>query len=239
MNNHSSPKVNDDGNNPKSPDVSNQNEKLDTKKNNVIKKEEENNISTSPQEKNNIHISLPDESIYLNKFLQYLKKTKKIYEKCPTPVLDYLISSNGELKMEYFGYKYDKDSYIDHLYDNLKELINNLKNGDFTTETQGYFCFKDESTGAYIETLYSNVELKLLFNKITSNENFPKDDFMNPDDIKAKNVFKSRALSFEYYINYSIIIDKFKMKERPRVFYPFKSLEAIKKMKKKRKNQII
>ena len=34
---------------------------------------------------------------------------------CPTPVLDYLISNNGKLKLKYFRYKGDKDSYIDHL----------------------------------------------------------------------------------------------------------------------------
>ena len=67
----------------------------------------------------------------------------------------------------------------------------------------------------------------MLVDKITSDNNFPKDDFTYPDPIKAKNAFKSRALSFEYYINNNIIIDKFKMKERPRVFYPFKSLETI------------
>ena len=178
----------------------------------------------------NIHISLPNENIYLNKFLEYLKETKKIYENIsPTPVLDYLISNGGKLKLKYFRYKGDKDSYIDHLYENLKEFVKNLNNDDFNTENQGYLCFKDETTGVYIESLYSIVELKLLFNKISSNENFPKDDFKNPDKIKAKNAFKSRALSFEYYINYNIIIDKFKMKERPRVIYPFKSLDAIEK----------
>jgi hypothetical protein len=69
----------------------------------------------------------------------------------------------------------------------------------------------------------------LLFNQISSNENFPNNDFKNPDKIKAKNAFKSRAISFEFYINYNIIIDKYKMKERPRVIYPFKSLDAIEK----------
>ena len=59
------------------------------------------------------------------------------------------------------------------------------------------FFFKDEINNRYVETLYSNVELDLLVNKITSDNNFPKDDFTNPDLIKAKNAFKSRALSFE------------------------------------------
>ena len=111
--------------------------------------------------------------------------------------------------------------------ENLNRLIYNFKIGSFNEDIQGYFCFKDEINNRYVETLYSNVELDLLVDKITSDNNFPKDDFTNPDLIKAKNAFKSRALSFEYYINYNIIIDKFKMIERPRVFYPFKSLEAI------------
>ena len=110
----------------------------------------------------NIHISLPNENIYLNKFLEYLKETKKIYENISaTPVLDYLISNDGKLKLKYFRYKGDKDSYIDHLYENLKEFVKNLKNDYFTTETQGYFCFKDEITDTYIESLYSKFELRL------------------------------------------------------------------------------
>ena len=49
---------------------------------------------------------MPNENIFLNKFLEYLKETKKIYEnKCPTPVLDYLISNDGKLKLKYFRYK--------------------------------------------------------------------------------------------------------------------------------------
>lgn len=138
-----------------------------------------------------------------------------------------MINTNGKLKHSYFRFKKDKDSFIVHLDENLNRLIYNFKIGSFNEDIQGYFCFKDEINNRYVETLYSNVELDLLVNKITSDNNFPKDDFTNPDLIKAKNAFKSRALSFEYYINYNIIIDKFKMIERPRVFYPFKSLEAI------------
>ena len=176
----------------------------------------------------NDQVSSTKESINTNKFLEYLKKMKKIYENiCPTPVLDYLIDNNGELKLEYFRYKEDKDSLVDHLYENLKHLIYKLKIGDFTDETNGYFCYKDESTNTYIESLYSKVELNLLFDKITFDQNFLRDDFMNPDKIKTKNAFKSQTLSFEFYINFIIINEKFKMKEWPRVIYPFKSLEAF------------
>ena len=195
------------------------------KANNISKQVEEGkitNINNVPQNE------LTKEYNYVNKFVEYLKKVKKRYQsKCSTPILDFLINTNGKLKHSYFRFKKDKDSFIDHLDENLNRLIYNFKIGSFNEDIQGYFCFKDEINNRYVETLYSNVELDLLVNKITSDNNFPKDDFTNPDLIKAKNAFKSRALSFEYYINYNIIIDKFKMIERPRVFYPFKSLEAI------------
>ena len=59
---------------------------------------------------------MPNEKIFLKKFLEYLKETKKIYDNiCPTPVLDYLISNDGKLKLIYFKFKGEKDSYIDHL----------------------------------------------------------------------------------------------------------------------------
>ena len=195
------------------------------KANNISKQVEEGkitNINNVPQNE------LTKENNYVNKFVEYLKKVKKRYQsKCSTPILDFLINTNGKLKHSYFRFKKDKDSFIDHLDENLNRLIYNFKIGSFNEDIQGYFCFKDEINNRYVETLYSNVELDLLVDKITSDNNFPKDDFTNPDLIKAKNAFKSRALSFEYYINYNIIIDKFKMIERPRVFYPFKSLEAI------------
>ena len=174
-------------------------------------------------------INLIDENKYVNKFLEYLKETKKLYENiCQTPVLDYLIDIKGKLDLNYLRYKEDPDSFVDHLFENLNKLVYNLNVGDFSPETQGYFCFKDETMDKYIESLFSQVDTSLLFDKITSDKNFPKDNFKEPDEIIAKNAFKSRALSFEYYINYNIIIDKFHIKERPRVLYPFKSLEAIK-----------
>ena len=157
------------------------------KLNNSINNENNNSLKSS-----NDQVSSTKENIVTNKFLEYLKEIKKINENiCPTPVLDYLIDNNGKLKLEYFRYKEDKDSLVDHLYENLKHLIYKLKIGDFTDETNGYFCYKDESTNTYIESLYSKVELNLLFDKITFDQNFPKDDFMNSDKIKVKNDFKS------------------------------------------------
>ena len=77
----------------------------------------------------------------------------------------------------------------------------------------------------YIESLYSKIDLNL--EKITSDKNFPQEDFSQPNTILGNNVFKSRALSFEYYINNKILIRKFKVKERPRVIYPFKPIEEL------------
>ena len=192
------------------------------------KKNEQNTINDVASEKEGNQKISSKENIHINNFLDYLKEQKKIYEKiCETPVLDYLINDNGELKQEYFRYKENKDSFVDHIYENLGELIYNLKNGYFTDDSQGYFCYKDEAINAYVESLYSIIDLNFLFDKITSDKNFPKDDFLEPDKIKAKNAFKSRALSFEYYINYIVLINKFQIKERPRVIYPFKSLNAI------------
>ena len=195
--------------------------------------------SNIPNAINNDQINSINENIYVNKFLEHLKKMKKIYEKiCPTPVLDFLIQNNGELKLDYIGYLKNKDSFIDHIHDNLIKLIKNLRIGEFNEDTQGYFCYLDEYTNEYIEALYSKIDLDLLFNKITADENFPKDNFIEPDIINAKNAFKSRALSFEYYINNMIIIEKFKMKERPRAIYPFKSLEEILENKEKASNLV-
>ena len=77
--------------------------------------------------------------------------------------------------------------------------------------------------------------------KITTNINFPKDDFKSPDEKIAKNAFKSRALSFEYYINDIILHNgsMTKIKERPRVIYFFKNIDEIKNNDMGKENDII
>lgn len=52
-----------------------------------------------------------------------------------------------------------------------------------------------------------------------------------PNEIIAKNAFKSRALSFEYYINNNIILNKLGAKERQRVIYIFRALNEIEKIR--------
>ena len=45
------------------------------------------------------------------------------------------------------------------------------------------------------------MDLKLLNEKKTIDINFSKDNFLFPDETITRNAFKSRILSFEYYIN--------------------------------------
>ena len=163
------------------------------------------------------------------KFLHYLKNMQKFYGelKYDPPVLKYLIIKKGEININYLKYKRDKNYFIDHLYDNMENFLLklSLNSIDFLEEKYGYYCNKINNK--YIEGLYAIVELKLLEEKIISDSNFPKDDFNNPDENIARNAFKSRALSLEYYINNNFLLTDLKVKEKPRVIYFFNSIEKI------------
>ena len=117
------------------------------------------------------------------------------------------------------------------LYDNLVAFIINvnLNTIDFGDEKYGYLCYyyKDKDKKRYIESIFSLVDLNLLFDRISSDLNFPKDNFKNPDKKISQNAFKSRSLSFEYFINNNILIKKFNLKEKARVIYSFKSIEDL------------
>ena len=149
------------------------------------------------------------------------------------PILNYLLKKNGVLDIKYLKYKRQKNNFIDHLYDNMENFLLKLSLNliDFQDEKYGYYC--EKKNNQYIEGLYAIVDLKLLEEKITSDINFPKDDFKNPNDDIARNAFKSRALSLEYYINNSFLLKDLKVKERPRVIYLFKSIDKIKKIDEK------
>ena len=99
---------------------------------------------------------------------------------------------------------------------------------DFKDGKCGYCCYKINNQ--YVEGLYNIVDLHLLKEKITSDINFPKDDFMNPDSNIARNAFKSRALSLEYYINNNFLLNELKVKERFRVIYCFNNIDEIMKI---------
>ena len=184
-----------------------------------------------------------DNKIQYRKFLQYLQQKKEYYTilKYDPPVLNYLIKNRGKIDIKYFMYENRKDSFIDHLYDNLSIflLLLSIDKIDFQEGKHGYFC--DKVNDEYVEGLYSYIDLKLLNEKITTNINFPKDDFKSPDEKIAKNAFKSRALSFEYYINDIILHNgsMTKIKERPRVIYFFKNIDEIKNNDMGKENDII
>ena len=180
-----------------------------------------------------------DNKIQYRKFLQYLQQKKEYYTilKYDPPVLNYLIKNRGKIDIKYFMYENRKDSFIDHLYDNLSIflLLLSIDKIDFQEGKHGYFC--DKVNDEYVEGLYSYIDLKLLNEKITININFPKDDFKSPDEKIAKNAFKSRALNFEYYINDND--SKTKIKERPIVIYFFKNIDEIKNNDMGKENDII
>jgi hypothetical protein len=104
----------------------------------------------------------------------------------------------------------------------------NLNIIDFNNNNKvGYICFIDRSQNKSVEGIYSNIDLNFLYEKVVSDKNFPVDDIYNPDENIAKNCFKSRALSFEYYINSDIILKHLNCKERQRVIYIFGDIGKI------------
>lgn len=167
-----------------------------------------------------------------NKFYIYLLQMKKKYDSLniQTPILDYLINEKkGHLDIDYFEYSKQENSIIDHIYDNLELLITKLNENsmDLLDNDVGYLCYYNTDEEKYNESLYSTISLDCLYSKISSNTNFPKDDFRNPDKKIAKNAFKSRALSFEYWIHKEILSEKYEIRERARVIYNFKSCEEL------------
>lgn len=169
------------------------------------------------------------------KFLEYLKGMSESYQKKgieTPPVLDFLLKSKTNLKISFFPYVKNENYLIDHLYDHLNNIIMriNLDRVNLQENKIGYICFYDKVKKGFTEGIYSNIELNFLYEKIISDDNFQTDDLNNPNEIIALNAFKSRALSFEYYINSEIILKNLDIKERPRVIYVFKNIEEIQKL---------
>lgn len=166
-----------------------------------------------------------------NKFLAYLVKMKDKYKnsKYETPVLNYLVEEESKLKPNFFRYTKSKNNFIDHLYDYLIDLIFSMNSNliNFQENKVGYICFHDKFKNEDFEGIYSNIDLKFLYEKVISDYNFPADDIYDPDDIIAKNAFKSRALSFEYFINSDIILNRLNSKERQRIIYLFRDIKNI------------
>ena len=190
--------------------------------------EKTNKISLNDKEKSD-KINIKDEG----KFFKYLLEMKKKYEllNYETPVLDYLIKSKNKLKKEYFKYTKNKEVIIDHIYNNLEKLIIelNLNIIDFHEEKYGYFCYQviEKNEKKYVESIYSIINRQILSDRISSDLNFPKDNFKNPDKNRAQNAFKSRSLSFEYFINNNILIRKYGLDEKARVIYSFRTVDEL------------
>ena len=218
---------------------------INTKEENSIKNSEDKlkNIEDIPKENldtsfiikdssSTVNLNKKNEIIQYEKFLIHLNEKKKFYEslKYDTPVLKYLIEKKGAIKIDYLKYKKEEKNFIDHLFDNMENFLLKLSLNciDFKDGKCGYCCYKINNK--YVEGLYNIVDLHLLKEKITSDINFPKDDFMNPDSNIARNAFKSRTLSLEYYINNNFLLNELKVKERFRVIYCFNSIDEIMKI---------
>lgn len=152
-------------------------------------KEKINNNTIQINEVKELEEENEDNNIQYRNFFEYLKQKKELYTtlKYDPPVLNYLIENKGKIDIKYFTYKNRKDSFIDHLYDNLNIFLFllSIDKINFQEEKHGYFC--DKVNGKYVEGLYSYIDLKILNEKITTNINFPKDDFKNPNEKIAKN----------------------------------------------------
>ena len=184
--------------------------KMDNKINNI-------NIAINMQEKND--------------FFNYLNKMEDKYKKLEydTPVLNYLIEKKIKLRETFFRYVKDKRNFVDHLYDYLVSLIWRLNSDLIALDDNkvGYICYYDKYKTKFKEGIYANIDIDFLYEKIVSNENFPEDDLYSPNENIARNAFKSRALSFEYYINNEIILNKLEAKERQRIIYIFRNVKEI------------
>ena len=194
-----------------------------------------NQINNSPKNNNIIITNYNKPIIGINArciFFDYLEKKKKdlyVPLKLETPVLDYILKNKKKLKGNLFKYRKNENNFIDHLYDYLEYLIFSINSNliNFDENKVGYLCFYDKNIKKNVEGIYSNIDVNFLFEKVVSDENFPADDIYDPNENIAKNAFKSRALSFEYYINSEIIINLLKAKERQRVIYLFKDIAKL------------
>ena len=144
-------------------------------------------------------------------------------------VLNYLAKNEKKLNLNFFRYAKNKNNFIDHLYDYLIDLVFSINSNliNFQDNKVGYICFHDKFRNEDFEGIYSNIDLNFLYEKVISGDNFPADDIYDTDDIIAKNAFKSRSLSFEYYINSHIILNKLSSKERQRIIYLFRDIKDI------------
>ena len=159
----------------------------------------------------------------------YLMEKSQYYSGNHTPVLSFILKNNVKITKEYFQFFQMNDQKAELYYDILEKLIKKFQsNKDYPDISKyGYFLYKDIN-GDYIESIYSTVNPELIFEFTDKDENYPEDDYSNPDKKKSHLAFKCRALSFEYYIN-KLFIKKYKSIEYPRVIFPFRKVKEINK----------
>ena len=136
---------------------------------NEIKLEEVNSPLKQENYKNQQSNTIIEKTVETD-FLAYLKKKKDEYEKMEykTPVLDYIIKSKTKLKASFFRITKDKNIFIDHLFDYLYWLLFRLNSHLINLQESkvGYFCFFDNLKKNYVEGIFSNIDLKFLYEKI-------------------------------------------------------------------------
>ena len=199
-------------------------------------------IQSKEENIENKHIDKHDESeveiiTKSNTVLNYLNNQFNYYKKkFFMPILNRTIKSKNDLKFNDVGY-YNKDFFLPKYKLNdkiLYELITyKLKLNAFMGDKNeyGYFCYNFENYD--IEALYSTINPVYLYNYSKIKDFI--DDYEKPDDFIEKLYTKSRAMTYEYYINVILFIEKYKVMPYPRIVFP---LDTLKNLKTKFRNEI-
>ena len=184
-----------------------------------INSRDDNNI-INYQRQNNIEIN-PDQYTVFD----YLKNKYRKYKKSAfIPVLNDKIYSKLSFSLKDIGC-YNKNLFapLNELNDiTLSELIEEKLNIQEKMENEneyGYFCYHYNKR--VIEGLYSIIDRLTLYNY--SNEESQGDDYCHPNIITQNLAIKRRAMTLEYFINYPVFFEKYKVKHYPRIIYPLKN----------------
>lgn len=215
-------------------EINKKEEKITGKEKEIFEpKYENNNNSSSNINKiiTNKNAENKDKIIQQKKSMRdYFKEKKNFYDGKNTPILNYIVNNKKDLKRWYFYFDDLEVNNENMLYGVvLSNLLIKLKaNKNYPDENKyGYFCFYDKNNNL-IESIYTTVEPETIYNY--SNQlidMLEEDDYKDSDPNIANLAFKSRALSFEFYINKPIFIKKIKAEEYPRVIFPMKKVIKI------------
>ena len=207
------------------------NENLENKKNLVL---DENKINNNKEEATNF-TSLNELSLNLKTVKDYLEEKLHKYQqkRYDTPFLRYKLKKNKNFTANDISFLKDKtyepDEKLNHRI--LKNLLEKMElNKNMPDPSQiGYFCYINKYH-QYVEALYSVIAPELIYEDITK-YNEP-DDYNNSKDSIKKIYVKNRAKSFEYYINKTIFVKRYKKKQYPAIIFPLKSMKYNKYFKK-------